>query len=132
MRSWLGLLSVAAVTMVLACGGDEVAAPSPPDVAGAYSATSFTTTTNGVVTDQLAEGVTFAITLAPDGTTAGSLAILGGSMDMAGRWALAGSIVTFDQAADTFVRQMSFRVSPNHLQGEGTFGGTTIRVTLAK
>jgi len=94
-----------------------------------------TTSANGVTVDQLAEGVTVAINLAPDGTTTGGLVVpAAGSdtVDLAGRWSLRGDRVTFDQSADTFIRRLPFQVSTNQLRAEGTFGPTTIRVTLSR
>jgi hypothetical protein len=52
--------------------------------------------------------------------------------DLAGTWTLSGSTVTFNQAADTFIRDVEFEASENRLTGEGTFGEETIRLVLIK
>jgi hypothetical protein len=109
------------------------------NVAGTYTATTFTTTSGTVTTDQLAAGASFTITLAPDRTTTGRLFVPGADegggdldADMAGTWTLSGSTVEFAQTADTFVRDMPFIATRDRLQGEATFSGTTVRVTLTK
>jgi hypothetical protein len=132
------LLTTAAATVSLACG-DEGFAPSVTNVAGDYAATTLTTTSGGVTTNQLAGGASLTIALAPNGTTTGRLFVPGGAegggdldADMAGTWTLTGSTVEFAQTADTFVRDMSLTAARNRLSGEATFSGTTIRVTLTK
>jgi hypothetical protein len=132
------LASGLVVALSMACDGD-LFSPSVENVAGSYSATSFTTTTGGVTTDQLAGGASFTITLATNGTTSGRLFVPGGDegggdldADLAGTWTLTGTTVEFAQTADTFVRDMPFTASRNRLQGEATFSGTVVRVTLTK
>lgn len=132
---WLATV-VAAVS--LACGDDPFV-PSLENIAGSYTATTFTTTSGGVTTDQLAAGASFTITLASNGATTGRLFVPGGGQgggdldaDMTGTWTLVGSTVEFAQTADTFVRDMPFTASVNRLQGQEMFSNTTIRVTLAK
>jgi hypothetical protein len=136
--SLVRFLTTAATTVCLACGDDPFV-PSLNNVAGTYTATTFTTTSAGVTTDQLAAGSSFTITLELDGTTAGRLFVSGGDegggdldADMAGTWTLPGSTVEFAQTADTFVRDTPFTALRNRLRGEATFSGTTIRVTLTK
>jgi hypothetical protein len=103
-----------------------------------YGALKFTTS-DGETTDWLAEGAKFTIDLAGDGTTTGRLFIPGmeedGSdfdADLAGTWTLKGDTVRFTHEADTFVRDMPFLVRTNKLEGEHTFDGTKIQVTLVK
>ncbi len=122
----------------LGCGGDPFT-PTVMDLVGSYTATTFTTTSGGTTTDQLAAGASLSLTLAGDGTTTGRLFVPGGAQgggdldaDMAGTWTLTGRTVTFTQTADTFVRDMPFTAEPNQLRGNATFGGTTIRVTLSQ
>jgi hypothetical protein len=109
------------------------------NVAGAYSATRLTTTESGVTTNQLTHGATLDLTLAADGSTTGRLFIPGGAEgggdfdeDLTGTWTLTGKSVTFDHAADTFVRDMPFTAGLDRLSGEATFGDVTVRVTLEK
>jgi hypothetical protein len=137
-RPVVNLLITAASAVFLACG-DEGFAPSLTNVAGDYTATTLTTTSGGVTTNQLAGGASLTIALAPNGTTTGHLFVPGGAegggdfdADMAGTWTLTGSTVAFAQTADTFIRDMPFTAARNQLSGNATFSGTTIRVTLSK
>ena len=139
MLSARSLILVAIVGGLVAGCGDPFT-PSMESVAGEYAATVFTTTTSGTTTDQLAAGASFMLTLTADGTVAGRLfvpdAAEGGGdfdADMTGTWAISGDAVTFDQATDTFVRDMPFiALEAQLLQGEATFTETTIRVVLSK
>lgn len=134
------LLLLEAAGALLVSGCDDVFTPSVANVAGDYTATTFTTTTDGATTDQLARGASLVLQLAPDRTVAGRLFVPngaegGGDFDetMAGTWTVTGDVVTFDQEADTFVRDMSFTASPRRLRGEAAFpSGVMIRVVLAK
>lgn len=89
--------------------------------------------------DLLALGAIVGVSLAPDGTSSGRLFVPGGAEgggdldeDLAGTWTLAGSTVTFNQTADTFIRDAEFTASRNRLTGEGAFGDQTIRLELTK
>lgn len=143
-RATLGL-SVFAVLLLAACGDDGTGPDEieQSDVSGTYEATTFETTEDGQTTDQLAEGARFTVTLAPDGTTTGNLFIPGGAEDgsdldasLAGSWTFNASSnsVTFEQDADTFVRDVTFTAvragGGVRLEGEETFGGVTITVVL--
>ena len=138
-------ISVFVVLLLAACGDDGTGPDEieQSDVAGSYEATTFETTEDGQTTDQLAEGAQFTITLASDGTTTGNLFIPGGAEDgsdldasLAGTWTFNASSnsVTFDQDADTFVRDMTFTAvragGGVQLEGEETFSGVTITVVL--
>ena len=123
---------------ILACGDDGFS-PSIENVAGDYTATSFTTTSGGVTTDLLDDGASLTLTLASNGATTGHLFVPGAGegggdldADLTGTWTLTGSTVAFAQIADTFVRDMPFTAAENRLQGEATFAGTLVRVTLTK
>lgn len=126
------------VASTLACGG-ETFSPTTANIAGAYAATAFTTTTAGVTTNQLAAGAALTLTLAASGGVTGQLFVPGGaegggnlSEDLVGTWTLTGSTVQFAQSADTFVRDMPFIATENRLTGDATFSGTTIHVELTK
>ena len=134
---------LAAVAGLLACaaagaGAGAATGPSASDVAGAYFVKTFSTTTDGVTTDQLAAGATLTLTLRPDGTTTGHLFIPVHDRlpdleaDMAGTWTLTGDTVRFEQNADTFVRQLPFQIGPDRLDGEATIGPTTLHVSLTR
>lgn len=121
-----------------ACGGESFA-PTNTNVAGAYTATAFTTTTGGVLTNQLAAGASLTLNLAAGGTVTGRLFVPGGAegggnldADMAGTWTLSGNTVEFEQGADTFVRDMEFAATENRLTGDATFSGTSVHVVLTK
>lgn len=125
---------LAVLSFLVVSGCDDSTGPDRENVAGTYTATTFTTTTGGVTTDQLDEGASLDIVLSANGTTTGTLVAPGGSPSesMAGSWSLSGNTVTFSQPADTFVNDMSFQVVGNTLQGDETFSGTRIQVTLTR
>ena len=52
--------------------------------------------------------------------------------DLTGTWTLSGNTVTFNQTADTFIRDVDFTAAQNSLDAEGTFDGTTVHLTLSK
>lgn len=131
-------IDILALTMS-AVGCEDPAGPTISDVAGAYEAVEFTTTTDGSVIDHLADGAQFEITLDVDGITSGTLFIPGAaegggdfSEDLFGSWMLAGDTVRFDQEADTFIRDMPFEYRGGRLAGDATFGDVRVRVTLAR
>lgn len=122
-----------------ACGGDDPFSPTVETVTGSYEASTFTLTTTGGTTNLLAAGSTVSVTLAADGSTSGRLFVPGGAengedfdADLTGTWTLTGSTVTFDQSADTFIRDVEFTAGRNQLTSEGTFSGSTIRLVLTK
>lgn len=137
---WIFVLAAISLT---GCGSDSTA---PSSVAGTYLARSFVTTSSaGQITNQLASGSDVQLTLRSDGTTTGQLHVAAsGSVpafdaDMAGTWTLTGNTVTFTQAADTFVRNMTFTVTHTDssvsfiifLTGDMVFpDGTRVQLTL--
>ena len=135
------LVLVLALALV-GCGDDDNNngfSPTVENVAGTYTATSFTLTTSLGTVDLLALGSEVSVVLLSDGTTTGHLFVPGAGedgedvdADLAGEWTLAGSTVTFNQTADTFIRDADFAASENRLTGEGTFGEETIRIVLTK
>lgn len=134
------LIALGAVSL-LACGGDDgPVGPTVAEVAGTYTATTFTGTQGGTTTDLLAAGASVTATLAPDGTSTGRLfvpATVSGGLgtvdeDLGGTWQLNGTTVRFNQAADTFLRDLVLAVGVNRLQGEDVFAGVTLRITLTK
>ncbi len=140
MRVWIARWVAFGLTIVLpACGGDDSFSPTVETVAGSYTATTFTLTTSAGPTDLLALGALVEVTLAADGTTSGQLFVPGGAEgggdldeDLTGTWSLAGSTVTFNQTADTFIRDAEFTATRNRLTGEGTFGDVTILLVLTR
>ena len=131
-------LAIAAV-LVLGCD-DDVAGPTSSGLAGSYVATTFLTTSGGTTANQLSQGGSLTIQLAANGTTTGHVTMPAGPStggeslddDLVGTWTLNGSIVDFDHAADTFVRDMPFLVQGTTLVGDQTFQGTRVQVVLTK
>lgn len=136
---WLRLPKVAlSWALALTACGDSFS-PTTETVAGSYTASSFTVTSLAGTSDLLASGATASVNLASDGTTTGRLFVPGGSEngedldeDLTGTWTLSGSTVTFNQTADTFIRDVEFTATRNRLSSEGTFGEFTIRLVLSK
>lgn len=122
--------------VLFAC--DDDATGIDEDLVGSYQATTFTVTTDDGTTDVLAEGGSLDITLAADGTTSGTLIIPATQSEsgeeeqasMSGTWSIESGTVTFEQDADTFVRDMGFQASEGRLEGEETFGEETVHVIL--
>ena len=133
------ILALALALALGSCGGEDTFSPTVETVAGSYTASLLTLSSTVGTTDLLALGSTVAITLAVGGTTSGRLFVPGGAddgsdldVDLAGTWALSGSTVTFQQAGDTFIRDVEFTAGPNELNGEGMFSGAIIRLVLGK
>ena len=135
------MLAIALPAALFACGSSDEPSSSP--IAGSYVATSFHTTGTSGQRDELAAGATLQITLNANGTTTGHFHFVPpGSdpvfdADLTGTWTANGSVVTFDHAADTFIRDMPFDWSSNIqgisiLTGDHTFSQTRIQVTLTR
>ena len=52
--------------------------------------------------------------------------------DMAGTFILTNEAITLTQAADSFVRDLTWTVDGNQINGNGTFSGVTITVVLSR
>ena len=52
--------------------------------------------------------------------------------DLTGTWALSRGGVTFDQTADTFIRDVRFTADRNRLIGEATIGHQIVALVLTK
>ena len=140
MRVHLG--SAVALSLVLAlsgCGDDSSFSPTEENVAGDYSASVFTLDVGAGVINQLVQGASVAVTLAPDGTTTGRLFLPGGGenggdldADLTGTWSLSRGAVTFDQPSDTFIRNVRFDADRNRLIGEDWSGHQVISLVLTK
>jgi hypothetical protein len=144
MRSLLGPSTALALAAVLvSCGDDDSIddsfSPTVENVSGSYSAITFTLATAAGTTDLLDLGSQVDVVLAADGTTTGQLFVPdlgeGGEdfeADLTGTWTLSNSIVTFNHDADTFIRDVEFTASQNHLTGEFASSDETVRLVLAK
>ena len=98
---------------------------------GDYGVYTMTTTVDGQTVDQLAQGLSLTLTLTEDGRTSGRLFMPEGDedgsdyeADLTGTWTLTGNVVDFSHQADTFIRDMSFRVEGGQLSGDEMFGDT--------
>ena len=113
---------------------------TPESLAGTYVATTFALS-GDVTEDVLAAGGSLTITFDAGGTTSGSLFVPAASSasggmdftaDMAGTFALENDSVTLTQAADSFVRDLTWTVDGDRIRGIGTFSGVTITVVLSR
>lgn len=114
------------------CGSDPVA-PTLESIAGAYAATSFVAEGNDILT----AGGSLSLVLAADGTVTGTFFIpasVGGPFeaDMVGTYSLSGSTLTFQQAADTFVRDAEWTWSSGVLEGAFGTGDSAVAVRLER
>jgi hypothetical protein len=133
--------SLLAVVTIVACS--DAFKPTTENVVGTYSLQTLTTTDTSGTTDWVASGATLTLTIAANGTTSGNLFIPGAAegggdfnADMAGTWSLSGAVITFDQTADTFVRDMDFSAGKDRLAGDQSFSfnavPTRVRIVLTK
>lgn len=127
-----------AIFVLLACSSPT--GTSTDDMIGKYVSSRFDITADGTTTNLIDAGGTLTIFLQADGTSGGTLYIPAGvagfddvvEANLDGTWTLSDGTVTFDHSADTFVREMEFRILPNQqLEGDETIDGRRIRVLLA-
>lgn len=134
LRHSLGMLFVAALSA--ACDKST----RPGSLVGTWVATTFQITEAGQApVDVLAAGGSLTITIAPDMSTTGLLTIPGSvvggsdvSVSMAGTVILAGNTVEFQQLADSFVRDLGFRVSGRTMRAGQTIAGVALDLTLTR
>jgi hypothetical protein len=142
------LVALAAALVLSACEGPtdlDPTAEAMAALAGDYGATGelgalvFTTHEGGETIDWLDAGGKLEIRLTADGKTTGRLFVPGvdedgGDMDedLTGSWTLDGETIHFEHDADTFVRDMPFRVVGERLVGEASFTEVAVRVELAR
>lgn len=131
-----------AILALLACSACSDGSDSSSAVVGSYGATTLTYSDGFRTTDLLEAGASLSINLKPDGSTTGSLLVpaefaenglgvvysLEGSYDYDSRT----NTVTFDQPADTFVRDVQWQVSGNHLTGVFESGLIHIEAQLTR
>jgi hypothetical protein len=121
---------------VIACGGNTGPSLTLP---GTYVASVFRVTPTGqALIDVLAAGGTLSITVASDNSTTGSLSIPASLnagtpfiADMAGTATLNGSSVHFQQASDSFVKDLTWTLGTN-LTVNQTISGATYTITLTR
>jgi hypothetical protein len=130
---------VLSLTAIGACDSTDAFGPE-----GEYEAYIFTTTSGtSAPTNQLVLGSSLQLNLNADGTTSGHLhlAASGGDpafdADMTGTWTQDEGTIDITQAADTFVRDMIFRMerlggNELILTGDQVFDGTRINLALGR
>jgi len=128
-------LIVVSIVLAAACGDDPV---SPDSIAGTYVATTFTLS-GDISADVLDEGGSLTITLNADSTTSGNLFVPAAVTDgeelnesMVGTYSVVSDTLTFNQAADTFVRDCSWIIEGSRLSASEEFSGVTITIVLAR
>ena len=147
-------ITFAGLLALVGCGDANGPQPiSVEQVSGAYvteipaSGTAFgslmlTTTENGVVVDQVARGTKIELVLAANGTTTGSLFVPDidtedGKLvplfgDLAGTWRLEGNQVLLSHEEDTFLRDIPLTVNGDRLEGDRTFNGARVRISMVR
>lgn len=126
------LFSLAAT---VACGDDDPVAPiARSDVVGHYVATSLTTNTLGITTNELATGSRVTLTLREDGTASGDIYIASFEHreTFDGTWELERGIVELDSPTDGLLRDVELTVRGNTLVGDRSMGLTRIHLVLTR
>lgn len=118
---------------------DDAFEPTVQNVSGLYEAMTFTATDASGRTDLLVGSNEFTLTLDTNRTVTGHLFLAGVGeggadidADMAGTWHLTGRIVTFDQAADTFVRDVEFTADEGVLRAQFVDAGRSVSLRLVR
>lgn len=133
------LAAVAMLSAVAACGDDGVVDPDP--VAGTYTATTFRVTPPAATEiNVLTEGGSLTIVIGANSTTTGTLnlpaSVTGGTplqASMAGTVERNGNGVSFDQTADTFVRDLNWTVAGNTITVTNqSVGGASYTIVLTR
>ncbi len=132
MRVAARFLTAGLVVGWLAACGDGALAPA--EVAGQYTATTFTIQLNGVTTELLARGASVNLQLKADGTTTGRLimpAVSGVQLnpvdhDLAGTYLLSDDVIRLSQTADTsYLDDAFFTADPPELRAFITIADAT-------
>jgi len=140
-RALIMMAGVIAAATIAGCGG-ETTAPGV-SAAGSYAATQFITTGSSGQTNQLLAGSTVNLVLAENGTTSGHLHLVASpgipatDVDLTGTWTQDGMSVDLSLAADTFVEDLPFTLTPRAADGwdlvaDAVFAGTRVQLTLSQ
>ena len=150
LRNRLSTLLPAALLVIGlgACSDDDPLGPEDverEDLVGTFEATTFTVTQQGVAVNLLAVGADVEISLRADGTTAGRLFLPqadddGSDLDesLAGTYTFDEGTrrVVFDQAADTFLRDLTLTAVRTSrgiaLEGTEDFGDGMVEIVLTR
>lgn len=125
---------LAIIASAFGCG--ETVAPE--DVAGTYQATQWTLTGAADI-DVLAEGGSIEVQLQPDRSTTGLMIVPDAAsdrgqyaVDMIGTFVITGGRLRFNQAAESFIRNLIWEIADGRLVADGFFAGTEIIVVLTR
>ena len=130
---------VLAATLLVAASACR-SATDPDPLVGTYLATTFTIAPAGQgALNVLAQGGTLGLNVANNYVTTGTLIIpptLNGfrtfTASMAGTAVRTESLVRFTQAADTFVRDLTFTLAGNTLSANQSLSGTVYDIVLTR
>jgi hypothetical protein len=139
MRPRLSRCALLAACWLSACGGTDTT--SGNFIPGTYNAALFLVTPSGQAqANVLAAGGSLSITISGSGQTTGSLNIPASvtgttafTASMEGTAVITGLTVQFQQAADTFVRDLVWsRVGPSLTVSDQSVGGASYTITLTR
>lgn len=137
-RIRIALPAVLGLSLALAAC-ENPAGSAAARVPGDYHARTFQIAADGESADMLAAGARIDLVLREDGSTQGRLLIPGmdedgGDMDesLAGTWTLRADTVRLQHDADTFLRDMPLLARGRRLEGDRTFDGTRVVVSLER
>lgn len=132
-RLTLLITAFLSLPMLAACDEDPAGPPTMVEVAGSYEATTLIGHAAAGDIDVLSNGGSLEMELAADGTTSGTLFVPEGeedgsdlTADLTGTWSLDGDRVTFAQAADTFIRDVTFTFDDGRLVSNSVFADVVL------
>lgn len=134
-RCCIALMLFLTALATWSCG--DSSAPDNGSRAASYTATTLRVTPSGQpAVDVLASGGSLSLTIEAQNQVTGHLSIppsiQGGlEADMAGTAVVNGNTVTFDQTADTFIRDLTFTRVGSELHADQTLSGTRFEVILS-
>jgi hypothetical protein len=133
------LPAAVALVAIVGCGSGD--STSPETLAGSYTATTFLVTPDGQApVNVLSQGGSLTLTLASDKSVTGTLHLPASAtgaepltVTMNGTVTMSGSTVEFQQAADTFVRDLTWSVGTNALSVTNQRAGASVfTITLTR
>jgi len=134
-------LALAPAIIALAASCENSVSIEQDILAGSYTATSFIMIQSGTPYDVIGLGGSLQITIAPDSTMTGLLSFPAGIPNSTpGTASMAGKVISssdlqflfFDQAANTFIRQLAWQRFTNALVSTSFLGNTQFQITLRK